>query len=234
MAINPAPFVALNGLTAAATPPVYNAGNGYGIVPKEWQAGGVDKFHIEVHAVGSNAVTAAKLVGAVPEVLAALSDDNIDSVSGADITMTGHAYYHGDGPVRLTTSGTLPTGLALATNYWLYVKDANTVQFCDSLERALKGQGISVSGGSGTHTAARVAVPTAVDTNPDAPTKRLKWLSIGLLGEAADGSMTLTISMGWQGLARHNMNVVAYSLVGTFGSAVATTVTLRPALNAGT
>lgn len=224
-------IIALNALTAAPTPPAYNSGNGYGVVPADWRAGGVDRFYIEIHSTGSNAVTAAKLVGAVPETLVTLANDDIDSVSGADITVTGHAYVHGDGPVRLTTSGTLPTGLSLLTNYWLYVKDANTIQFCDSLERALKGLGISVSGGSGTHTIAKVALPAAGDTILDAPTKRLKWLSTGLLGEATDGAVTLTSAMGWQGMAQHNGAVVAYSLVASFGTAVATTVTLRPALS---
>ncbi len=53
-------------------------------------------------------------------------------------TETAHGFVTGDGPYRLTTSGTLPTGLELATDYWLYVIDANTIQFCLSRGDAVR------------------------------------------------------------------------------------------------
>ena len=44
----------------------------------------------------------------------------------------------GDGPVRLETTGVAPGGLAVATDYWLIVVDANTVQlaatFLDAID----------------------------------------------------------------------------------------------------
>lgn len=47
-------------------------------------------------------------------------------------TLTAHGYQTGDGPLQLTTTTTLPAGLSLATDYWIYVVDANTVSFCTS------------------------------------------------------------------------------------------------------
>ena len=55
--------------------------------------------------------------------------------------------------VRLTTSVTLPTGLATATDYFIIAIDANTVQFASSLQNALDGVEIDITGyGTGTHT----------------------------------------------------------------------------------
>lgn len=56
--------------------------------------------------------------------------------------------------VRFTTTGTLPTGLALATDYWLVpVKDTMTTGVATSYINAQDGTVVStLAGGSGTHT----------------------------------------------------------------------------------
>lgn len=56
--------------------------------------------------------------------------------------------------VRLTTTGTLPTGLATGTDYWIIdVEDTNNVQLASSHRDAMEGVPITgLSGGSGTHT----------------------------------------------------------------------------------
>lgn len=38
-----------------------------------------------------------------------------------------HGLWYGDGPVRFTTTGTLPSGLSLATNYWVGAAAATSV-----------------------------------------------------------------------------------------------------------
>lgn len=86
-----------------------------------------------------------------------LADDLIESVNtGTDeLTLTGHAYETGDGPVRLTTSGTLPGGLALATDYWVIVVDADTIQLAASFLDAIDVSPTAIditSAGTGTHT----------------------------------------------------------------------------------
>jgi hypothetical protein len=46
------------------------------------------------------------------------------------VTVTGHGFQSGDGPFHLTiTSGALPTGLAIATNYWVNRVGANEFTF---------------------------------------------------------------------------------------------------------
>lgn len=68
-------------------------------------------------------------------------EDNIltfsDIIVSADhttntLTATAHGRSNGDGPIQLLTTGTVPTGLALATDYWLIVVDANHLQIADS------------------------------------------------------------------------------------------------------
>lgn len=55
--------------------------------------------------------------------------------------------------VRFTTSGTLPTGLSLATDYWLVRVSATTSRVATSLENAITATVIAFTdAGSGTHT----------------------------------------------------------------------------------
>lgn len=55
--------------------------------------------------------------------------------------------------VKLTTTGTLPAGLALLTDYYLIVLDANTFKFSDTLAHAIAGTNIVdiTDTGTGTH-----------------------------------------------------------------------------------
>lgn len=56
--------------------------------------------------------------------------------------------------IQLTTSGTLPTGLALATDYYIIVIDTTHIKLATSLANAETGTGIDITGaGSGTNTA---------------------------------------------------------------------------------
>ncbi len=55
--------------------------------------------------------------------------------------------------VRLTTSGTLPSGLATGTDYWIALKSNGNFQLANSFINAQDGTFIAgISGGSGTHT----------------------------------------------------------------------------------
>lgn len=69
------------------------------------------------------------------------------------VSISAHALPTGYGPVRLTTSGTLPTGYALATNYWIINTGANTLQLATSRANALAGTVVAITDdGTGTHT----------------------------------------------------------------------------------
>ena len=55
--------------------------------------------------------------------------------------------------VRATTTGTLPTGLALATDYFVIRVDAVSIKLASSLANAVAGTAIDITAqGSGTHT----------------------------------------------------------------------------------
>ncbi len=224
--IYPQPVMALNGATAAATPPTYNSGLGWGLVPDSWKGGAVEEFDVVVYADASNAVTLMRLV-AGRLVTVTLADDDVDTVDTTDneLDIASHAYVTGDGPVRLTTSGTIPGGLATGTDYWVVVVNSGAIKLSESFELAIRNKTIDItSSRPGTNTVADLQRPTDDDKN----TRRVHWCSMGYLGEANDGSITLTSAMAWVGRARHSHRNVVYSAVATFGTATATYVILRP------
>lgn len=79
--------------------------------------------------------------------------DTTDGASGNSINLTNHNFVTLD-RVRLTSSGTLPAGLALATDYWIIRLDANNFQFAASVADAVAGTDVDITGavGGGTHT----------------------------------------------------------------------------------
>lgn len=90
-----------------------------------------------------------------------------DVTLGTDqITETGHGKVTGQGPYTLTTTGTLPTGLALATNYWIIRVDANEFQLASSYANAIAGTQIDITAlNTGTHTLngnTRLGIPDGV------------------------------------------------------------------------
>lgn len=93
--------------------------------------------YISLQAVYSDATTGAK---------------TFVYLSGNSVTMTAHGQSTGS-VGQLTTTVALPTGLSAATNYYLIIVDANTVQFATSLANAVAGTAVVLSGaGSGTQT----------------------------------------------------------------------------------
>lgn len=80
--------------------------------------------------------------------------------AGENITWTGHAKTLGKGPFLLTTTGTLPPGLSLATLYWIHtVVDANTVKLTTKRGGAVA---VMTGAGSGTHSITKASNTTAV------------------------------------------------------------------------
>jgi hypothetical protein len=74
-----------------------------------------------------------------------------DVTTGTDrITVTAHPFIDG-AKVQLTTTGTLPAGLALATDYYVEVVDANTIEFYSDVARTSIVD-ITAAAGGGTHT----------------------------------------------------------------------------------
>ena len=73
------------------------------------------------------------------------------SVSLNAITAVAHGYKTGL-KVRFTTTVTLPTGLALVTDYFLIRVSADTLMVASTQQNAIDGVFLTISGGSGTHT----------------------------------------------------------------------------------
>ncbi len=80
------------------------------------------------------------------------------------VTQANHGLITGQ-VVQLTTDGSLPTGLATSTNYYVIRIDQDTFWLATSLANALAGTKITTSGSqSGTHTLAPVAYTQKVDS----------------------------------------------------------------------
>ena len=107
-----------------------------------------------VRTTGRNADLTALFAPATLEAAPVATTDTFvdgDVNTGNDrITMTGHPFAQND-RIQLTTTGVLPAGLALATNYWVNVVNVNTISLS-----ATFGPGsnvdITAAAGGGTHT----------------------------------------------------------------------------------
>ncbi len=76
------------------------------------------------------------------------------------LTSIAHGRVTGDGPVRLTTAGVLPVGLALLTDYWVITVSASTFRLAASFLDAMADTPVPVavtSAGTGAHTLAATA-----------------------------------------------------------------------------
>lgn len=97
---------------------------------------------------------------------AAVNDDFTSTdVTIADglLTAAGHGKDTGFGPVRLTTSGTLPGGLTTGTDYWMIVVSSSTFRLATSKANALAGVAVEVQdAGTGTHSM-RATMQTVAD-----------------------------------------------------------------------
>lgn len=110
---------------------------------------------------GTTVLITAVVPGAVIATTASSSHASWDVavLTGGDankVTATSHGQTNYEGAYTLTTSGSLPGGLALATPYFVNVVDANTLRFAKSVEALRLGDYITLtSAGSGTHTLKR-------------------------------------------------------------------------------
>jgi hypothetical protein len=94
-------------------------------------------------------------------------DGDVDVGNDEIDNLTAHGFQTGEGPVTLTSSGTLPAGLALARKEWIIRIDANTIAFASSRANALAGtkRTITAAAGTGTHTintVEKLVVPAGV------------------------------------------------------------------------
>ena len=88
---------------------------------------------------------------AFQKVDSSLTNKTFSSVSFDAFSISDHGYKTGL-KVRFTTTGTLPTGLSLLTDYYLIRISDNTLMVASSQTNATEGDYLTISGGSGTHT----------------------------------------------------------------------------------
>lgn len=145
-----------------------------------------------------------------------VADDTFTAAATDICTAVAHGLQVGDGPIRLTTTGTLPAGLALATDYWIIEgADADTFKLASSLANAYAGTAVDITGtGSGTHTLSDTAstqrgldghftyLATQAETNHDCPETTV----------IVDGT-DYERSSGWGAYTTVNMESAASSLL---------------------
>ncbi len=104
-----------------------------------------------VNPVPKNAAESGAGSIAGVETVAGLTSEVSEGAANA-VSITSHGMATGL-KGQLTSTGTLPAGLALATDYYIIVVDANTVQFATSLADAVAGTAVDITDeGSGVHT----------------------------------------------------------------------------------
>ncbi len=128
---------------------------------------------------------------------------SIDFVDG-DVTVasdaiaeTDHGYNTGD-KGQLTTTGTLPAGLALATDYYIIRVDKDTIKLASSLANAIAGTAVDITAaaGGGTHT---FTVSTAYKQMVDVILPRLEQIEDSAHVSGDRGIMSLAVRNDTEG-----------------------------------
>lgn len=207
--------------TAAATLPFPPVAGQIAVVPSGWtgsEAGTVPEFEVDLWGTGALTLTAGELFAAKQRALAlagvTVTAANVDATANT-FTHNAHGLKTGDGPAQWTSTATLPAGLALLTDYWVIIVDANTFKVATSLANALAGTAVDITD-QGTALSTHTLTVTASG-------KRLRWCSRGLL----NASISLDVDRAYSVRCEHNPDVVAYAVVGTL-SANAVTGTILP------
>lgn len=211
-----APTVPGDGLTIAfvqsagapAAGALTNVGKAYTFTFK----GGVTTVANFETAIAASADLAVKTPGTGANILAVTVDEftatALAGAADAFLSHTTHGLLTGDGPFQLTTSGALPAGLALLTDYWVVKTGANTFSVATSLANALAGIVVEFTT-NGTPTTTWTA---------DATCARIHWHSATLLGLAGDGVISLDAQAAYWDTRKHSPQFIAYAVTATFGS----------------
>src|SRR6266446_8844974 len=103
---------------------------------------------------------------------------DVDTGANETIAHTAHGFITADGPVFITTTGTLPGGVTADQDYWLIKFDAHKVSLATSRANALAGTKVDLtSGGTGTHTLAPRSIFSMFDWFPQEGTQYTVTLS---------------------------------------------------------
>lgn len=120
----------------------------------------------------------------------------------AVFTCAGHGMTSGT-IVTFTTTGALPTGLAIATEYWVTVVDANTFKVSTSTTNYQAGTFVTTTGSqSGTHTVSKNYTPLTVGADgKDDPTSfdTLYNPNTGFIRFQNNNTPAINITIRWYG-----------------------------------
>lgn len=187
------------------------------------------EFDIEIWGNEASTITDLELMGAVQEPIT-LADDTVDTEvvemdtvnvvdTDADtMTVTGHSYKNGDGPVQFVAGmgAVLPGGIEAETDYWLGVDGDDLTLYPTFADWMSSSNKIDI-------TDAGLATVTIVDT---ADTQRVHWLGYGLLGYAGDGAVEVDEQRGYTARLQHRPRTIAYALVGSSSGEITATLYL--------
>lgn len=154
-----------------------------------------------------------------------IADDTFTS-SGATHTAASHALLDGDGPMRASSSTTLPDGLDADTDYYVEVASANTFKLhttrTGAIAKATADLITTTDGGTGTHTIADLQT----ESNPDNNTRRFRR---SLVGELNGGeSIVLGAQVSHVERIRHSPLTLYYYVTATETSAQTVTIRVTP------
>jgi hypothetical protein len=177
------------------------------VVPSDWLDSSnrvVDTFDLDMWADATITLTSGILYAGRLHAKA-IAATAIDSTTHATDTFNeaAHGLLTGDGPFQLTTSGTVPAGLALLHDYWVIKTGAGTFKLADSLALALAGTPVTFSSDG-----------TGVHTITGASAKRVHWHSNGALPTP----ISLTNQLASTRRCKHRPGVVAYAVAGTLSA----------------
>ncbi len=128
-------------------------GDGFKVLTSGWAVTGagtvVPNTLMLIDVLGWIRVTSITVTSAQ----SAIWGENFTASSSSGLLLTYAQDWQNYSKVRFTTTGTLPTGLSLNTDYWLVRQSSTTAKVATSFANAIAGTLIAYTdGGSGTHT----------------------------------------------------------------------------------
>jgi hypothetical protein len=128
--------------------------------------------------------------------------DGSITVGTDNIAETAHGFQDTQ-KVQLTTTGTLPTGLAAATNYWVILVDANNYKLASSEANAIADTAVDITAasGGGTHTTTSQTTTVTIDGNAS---ETIDSLATFELLDQHDSVSMVGDSSNWQSIAKPN------------------------------
>ena len=122
--------------------------------------GGTESFIMDVGSCQAGSFQVNVLnIGVAASTLTVTQSSGVNTTSGLLTLATGTGFV--GNLVRATSSGTLPTGIAGATNYYVYIVTGLGIQLFSSLANVLLAQA-SYAGGLAPTTATGLVIPSAI------------------------------------------------------------------------